>query len=151
MDESEARVGDVVVGVVAEVPSERVDECAVEVAVSGMDDHSGGFVDDKHLLIFVNDVEGDVLRDDFVLVAWAVHDDADEVARVYAIVAFDGFTVDADAGGVGGVLDAVAGGAGDALDEVFVDAEQYLAGLNLVAVMLPVVSAVFGEVRLGKV
>jgi len=56
------------VGEVGEVEEERVDEGTAVAGVvggsgSGVNHHAGGFVDDGEVLVFVEDVEGNVLGD----------------------------------------------------------------------------------------
>ena len=46
----------------AEVVGQRAGERALPMALGGVDDHSGPFVDDDDRIVFVEDVERDVLR-----------------------------------------------------------------------------------------
>ena len=73
-----------------------------------MDTHASGFVDHEQFVVLIDDVERNVLSHDFVLVARTVHDHADDVARMDAVVRLHGPSVHADAFGVGGILDTVA-------------------------------------------
>ena len=42
------------------IPGDPVDERAGVVPAGGVDDETGGFVDDHHVLIFIMDIEGDL-------------------------------------------------------------------------------------------
>ena len=70
MDEAQAGVGHVIVRVVLEVPGEGIDQCAVKVAVTGMHHHACGLIDDHQAGIFIDDIQGDVLGDDFALISY---------------------------------------------------------------------------------
>ena len=151
MDKAQARVGHVIVGVILEVPSESIDQGAVEVAVARVHDHAGGLVDDHQAGVFIDDVQRDVLGDDFALIAGTIHHHADDVTGVHAVVALDRTAVHSNALCLSGILDAVAAGALDALYEVLVDAQQYLARLHHIVVVLPIVAPVLGKVGLTVV
>ena len=56
-----------------------VDEGAVEMAVTGMDDHSGRLVHDKHIVIFINYIERDILRNQVDATAPVRHHETDDI------------------------------------------------------------------------
>ncbi len=134
--ESYAGVVGVIVRVVAQVPSQGVDQRALPVSMPGVHDHSGWFVDDQHVPVFENDMEWDFFRYDFVLAGRAVHEDADEVLRLYPVVAFHGLPVHVDAASFCGVLYAVAGDMLEAVVEVFVNPYEGLALVGRETVVL---------------
>ncbi len=72
-----------------------VDEGAVGISGSGMDDHAVGFVEDDKVFVFEKDIERDVL--------WAGDvwnclgdDDGNFIARMDAVTGFGGFAVEQD-------------------------------------------------------
>ena len=69
-----------------------------------MDDHAGGFIDDHEVVVFVDDVEGDVFGDDFDFASGVCHDDGDDVPGFDFVAGFDGVSVHAYVSGVGGFL-----------------------------------------------
>ena len=150
--QTHARVGHIIVGVIFEMPCESVDQRAVVVAVARVHTHAGRLVHHKQFGVFVNDVQRDVLRHDFVLIARAVHHHADDVTRMHAVVRFHGGAVHADALRLGGVLNAVARRSLDALDQIFVDAQQHLTLLYFIAIVFPVIPpALIGKVGVTEV
>ena len=74
---------------------EGIDEGAVGVAGGGVDDHAVGFIENDEVLVFVEDVEGDVLRDEFEGDGFG-DGDADEVAGIEGLFGFGGAVVDED-------------------------------------------------------
>lgn len=72
--------------------------------MAGVDYHTGFFVDDEHVVVLVDDVEGDVLRNDLELVGWVGEEDADDIKGFDLIAWLGGLLVDEDAVGFGGGL-----------------------------------------------
>ena len=139
--QAEARVVDVVVGIVAQVPGQGVDKGAGPVAVTGVHDQSGRLVDHQYILVLINDVEGDILGENLVGIARTVHHHLHHVGGLDAVVRLHRPAVDQDAAGFGGLLDAVARRLLQVVDEEFVDSQQLLPGVGHEAEML--VHAVF--------
>jgi hypothetical protein len=78
---------------------QRVDESAAKISGSGVDDHSGGFVDGDDVIVFVEDVERDGFgfgEDGRALGSV----DGDEFAAMKAMCAFGGATIYEDEAGV---------------------------------------------------
>ena len=113
-----------------------------------MHHHAGRFVNDHQARVLIDDVQRDVLGDNLALIAGTVHDHADHVAGMHAVVALDRAATHADALGLGRILHAVAAGALDALYQILIDAQQHLSWLHHIVVVLPVVAPVLGEVGL---
>ena len=119
--------------VVFQVPCHGVDERAVEVAGSRVHHHAGGLVDDHQRIVFIDDVERNVLGLDGGVVARAVEHERDDVARAHLVVALHGALVHVDEARVGSLLDAVARGVLHFLLHVFVDAQRRLPRIDLEA------------------
>ena len=123
MHQAHARVGYIVVGVVFKVPCKGIHQGAVVVAVAGMHTHAGGLIHHQQRFVFIHDVERNVLRNDFVFVAWSVHHHGNDFAGVHAIVRLHRASVHAYALGFGSILNAVARRAFDALHQILVDTQ----------------------------
>ena len=116
------------VGEIGEVEEEGVDEGAAVAGVvggagAGVDHHAGGFVDDGEVLVFVEDVEGDVLGDGVERGRVGGAFDLDGLAAVEFLLGLGGVAVDADLAGFDEELDAGAADVGDGLREILVEAE----------------------------
>ena len=108
MHETHAGVGDVIVWIVFKVPCQRIDQCAVVVAMAWMNAHAGRLIHHQQVFVFVNNVKRNILGYDLILIAGAVHHHRNLVARMHSVIAFHGCAVHTDALSLGGVLDAVA-------------------------------------------
>ena len=126
VDEAHVRVVGIVAGIVLQVPGDGVDQRAVPVAVAGMHHEARRLVDHQHVVVLIDDVQGDVLRGDVVLVGRAVHREGDDVQGLHAVAALHGASVGLYEAGIGGLLDAVARGVLDAVKEVLVHAHHVL-------------------------
>lgn len=114
-----------VVGVVGEGIGERTGLRTV----SGVADDIGGFVDREHVLVFVNDFEGDVFRDDFP--RFGRRDgEFDEVAVAHFVAALCRERVDGDGAFADEALDGGAGQAGEAAVEIFVESAAWKASAD---------------------
>ena len=87
------------------VEEESVDEGAVGVTGGGVDDEADGFVDDEEFVVLVDDVEGDVLGEDFGGVRFGDFD-GDDVAGGNVVFGFGGEVVEEDVPGLQKGLDA---------------------------------------------
>ena len=115
-----------------EVEEEGVDEGAAValvdsiwggVACSGVDHHACGLVDDGEVLVFVEDVEGDVFRGGVEGRGLGSAFDLDGFAAVEFLLRLGGVAVDADLTGFDEELDAGAGDVGQGLGEILVEAQ----------------------------
>ena len=127
MDDAGAEVA-ADVGELGEVEEERVDEGAAVAGVvggagAGVDHHAGGLVDDGEVLVFVEDVEGDVFGDGVERRGLRGAFDLDGFAAVEFLLGLGGMAVDADLAGFDEELDAGAADVGEGLGEVLVEAE----------------------------
>ena len=105
----------------AQVVRQGVDERALVVAVAGMDHHAGGLVDHEHVVVLVDDVQRDFLRDDLQPTAPVGHHEADHVAGPDDVVGLDGRLPHPHVAFLEGLLDAVAGSVLEVGGHVFVD------------------------------
>jgi hypothetical protein len=88
-----------------------------------VDHHAGGFVDDGEVLVFVEDVEWDVLGDGMEGRGLGGAFDLDGFAAVELLPWFGGVAVDADLAGFDEKLNASAADVGQGLGEVEIEAE----------------------------
>ena len=147
MHESHARVGDIVVGIVAEMPCKRIDKRAVIVAVSGMHHESRLLVDHKQIVVLIHDVDRYILRYDFAFVARTVHHYRHDIEGLYAVVGFYGIAVDKDTSRLRGLLYAVARGFLHPLHKKFIHTQQSLPLVGDKTEMLVARAAVVGVVK----
>jgi hypothetical protein len=115
-------------GELVEVVEESVDEGAVVAGVvgdagAGVDHHACGLVDDGEVLVFVEDLEGDVLGEG--VEGWRVRGtfDFDGLAAVELLFGLGGRAGDADLAVLDEELDTGAADVGDGLGEVLVEAQ----------------------------
>ncbi len=94
--------------------------------MAGMHHQSGWLVYHQQVLVFIHDVERDVFRGDFHLVARTVHHHRHHIARLDAVVGFHCLAVDQYAPRLGCLLDAVARGFLHMVDQEFVYPQQLL-------------------------
>jgi len=66
----------------AQMIGQGIDQRPVPVAVARVHDHAGGLVDDQQIVVFVGDVERDVLRHDLDLALGIGHHHGDAVQRL---------------------------------------------------------------------
>ncbi len=115
---------------------ERVDEGAAVALVvggagAGVDHHAGGLVDDGEVLVFVEDVEGDVFGDGVErLRGWGAPSISMASPPCELLLGLGGLAVDADLAGFDEELDAGAADVGDGLGEVLVEAEAGGGGVG---------------------
>ncbi len=126
-------------GELGEVVEEGVDEGAAVAGVfvvdcggagSGVDHHAGGLVDDGKVLVFEEDVEGDVFGEGVEGRGAGGAFDLDGLAAEEFLLGLGGVAVDADLAGFDEELDASAGDVGDGLGEVLVEAEVGRGGVG---------------------
>ena len=72
-----------------------VNEGAFFISSCGMDDEVGLFVNDKNLLVFVNNIQRDIFGNDFLNFWWR-QDYVNNVAGVEFVALFGGGVIDAD-------------------------------------------------------
>ena len=101
---------DVKSGIVLEMPGDGIDQSAGIVAHSWVYYESGGLVDDDDVLVFVDNVEWDILGLNLGLIGRVFEPYGDAVKWLDAVVALDGSVVDAYKSRLGSLLDAVARG-----------------------------------------
>ena len=118
------------------MPCDGVDQRAVEIADSRMDNHPGRLVDDHQLVVFIDHVEGDVLGFNGCIVVRTVKHQRDDISRAHLIVALDGLSVDLYEAGVCRFLDAVARGVLNVFRHVFVNTHRHLSAVHFHAKVL---------------
>ena len=151
VNEPHSWVGHIVIGIVLEVPCKGVDQRAIVIAVAWVHAHAGRLVHHQQGIVFLHDVDGDVLCYNLIFVAWAVHHHGDDFAGVHAVVRLHGLAVHANTLRFGCVLNTVSRSALDALHKVFVDTQKHLPFFYLKAVVFPVVCAIFAEIGVAEI
>ena len=133
------------------MPCKGIYKRAVVIPVARMYHKTCRFVHYKHIAVFINYVERNILCDYLELVTRTVHYDLNHIERFYAVVALYGFAVDKDAAGFGSLLHAVARRFLKARDKKFVDAQQFLTLVGDKTEMFEVLdSAYFHYFALGR-
>ena len=74
---------------------QSIDQGPVGIACSRVDDHAAGLIDDDDVLIFIDDIQGDVLRDHLIFFL-EFDDSLYLIAFVEAAVGLGFLTVDSD-------------------------------------------------------
>ena len=72
-----------------------IDQSPIGIAGCRMDDHAAGLIDDDDVFIFIDDIQGDILRDDFVFLLH-FDDSLYLVAFVETAVGFGVLSIDCD-------------------------------------------------------
>ena len=134
--QSDARVVRVVSRQTAQMPSDSVDQRAVEVAHTRVDHKSCGFIDHHQLVVFVNDVERNILGLYRGVVVRAVHHQRHHVARTNLIIAFHRTVVHVHHSRVACLLYAVTRRVLQLLEHELVDADRCLTTVGLHAIVL---------------
>ena len=136
MHQAYSRVVRVEVLIVAQMPRQSVDQCAAIVAATGMHHQARWLVDDEQDLIFIDNIEGQVLGNDLPIALGMIQDECDDVARLDLVVALDGLVVGPDATRLCCFLYAVAAGAGHVIHQELIDADGALTLVNFDTPML---------------
>ena len=92
-----------------------------------MHHQSGGFVDDHQVLILIDDIKGDILGDDVVVVSRTIHHHGNHFARLHLVAALHRLSVGHHIAHVGCPLDAVARRVHDALAKKLIDSHRCLS------------------------
>ena len=92
-----------------QIVGQGIDKRSVVIPVPGVDDHPGRFVHDQHVLVLIDDVQGNVLRKDFHAPAFVGHHELDDVAGADDGIGLRGLVVHEDIAQLDGLLDPVPG------------------------------------------
>ena len=106
------------------------------VAVSGMNDQAGRFVNHQQVVVFIDDVQRNVFGFDLHAAALVGHHKGDHIARPDLVVGLDDAVVHPHVFGLDGQLDAVAGSVGEVLGQKLVHAQRRLPAVGLQPEML---------------
>ena len=129
VDESYFRIVGIEARVVLQMPRHGINQCAVEVAGTGMNHHAGGLVHNHQVVVLVDDVEGDVFCLDSAIVARTVEHKCHHVARAYLVVTLHRSVVHMHEPSIGSLLNAVARRVLHLLLHVFVNTQGCLPGV----------------------
>ena len=91
----------------AQMKGKSIDESSLEVAVPRMNNHSGRFVDNKKVVVLIDYVQRDVLRQDLEAAAAVRHHEADHIAGTYNEVRFRNLVIHTYIAFLDGTLDPV--------------------------------------------
>ena len=137
--------------IVAKMPGQSVDECAAVIAATRMHDESCRLVDDEQDIILIDNVERNVLGNDFPVALRMVEDKRDDVASLYLVVALDGLVVRTDASCLGSFLNAIATRARHVIHEELIHTDRILAFVNFYAPMLEAILLPFAFIRRERI
>jgi len=114
-----------------EMPCEGMKERMLVVTVPGMNDESGGFVNDHEVVVFIDDIKGDILRRDGEVMRLMVEHHLNDIPGFDAIVGCNRRSIDPHITCVRSRLDTVSAGIGHVLREVLVHALFALTFVHL--------------------
>ena len=117
-------------GLQPEMEREGVDKSPFEMAVAGVNHHPGGFVQDQYIIVLIDYIEGNILREYLYPAAAIGHHKLDDIARAYYVVRFNRFVGDVDIAFLYSELDSVTGGILHMLRHIFVDADGGLTRIH---------------------
>ena len=95
-----------------------------------MHHHARRLIDDHQLIVFIDHVQGNILRFDGGIIMRPVEHQGDDIARAYLIITFDRIAVDVNKTGIGGFLDSVTAGMGLMLCQELVDTYGHLTFIH---------------------
>ena len=90
------------------IVGQAVQQCAIEIAMSGVHHKTCLFVDDNNVVIFVDDGQRDVFWGDVSLTRRIGKYDGNDVVGLDFVVLLDDFVIDKDIACFRGILDAIA-------------------------------------------
>ena len=126
----------VIARVVFQMPCQCVDQGAAKVTTSGMHHHAGWLVDEQQLVVFVYNIQGNLLRYYFPIAFWAVEHQCDDVSGLNLVVALYGFAIGLDVSCLGCLLDAIAAGISEVIHQEFVHSHRILPTICHYSAML---------------
>ena len=113
-----------------------VDEGAVEVAVAGMYHHAGRLVHHEHVVIFINYIERNVLRDQVDAAAAVRHDETDDIPRTDKEIGLSGLLPYLNIAFFDSTLDTMSRSIFEMGRHELVDANGHLPGIDVETEML---------------
>lgn len=113
-----------------------IDESSLEVAVPRMNNHSGRFVDNKKVVVLIDYVQRDVLRQDLKAAAAVRHHEADDIARADNKVGFRNLVIHTYIPFLDGALNPVSGCVLKMCGHILVHAHWGLADIHIEPEML---------------
>ena len=126
VDKSDVRVVRIIIGVIFHMPGKSIDQRAMIIPVSRMHHQSGRLVDDHQIGVFINDIKGNIFRNNFIFITRTVHHHRDDIQRLHFIAAFHRFTVSHNKSVLGSFLDTVARSIDNTFEQIFVDSDHRL-------------------------
>ena len=136
MYQTHAGIIGVVTGQIAQVPRNGVDQGTVEITHAWMYYQSCGFINHHQLVVFIDDIQWNILRFNSRIIVWTVKHQRDDIARTNLIVTLDRCAVDLDESGIGSFLDAVARRVLHVFRHIFINAHRLLPTVYFHAQML---------------
>ncbi|MPM73395.1 hypothetical protein SDC9_120375 [bioreactor metagenome] len=92
---------------VLQVKCYRVNQCACVISVPGMHYHAGWFVDNHQVVVFINNIEGNILRENLQFPPRTIHHNSDDIQWFNLVARFYGDPVHQNTSGIGSLLDPV--------------------------------------------
>ena len=89
------------------MPSNGIDEGAVEITAPRMHNHAGRLVDHHQLVILIDNLQRDILRFDGGVIMRAVEHQSNHIARAYLIITLYRISIHMNETRIGGFLDSV--------------------------------------------
>ena len=143
VDKSDAGVVGVVSRQTTQMPGDGIDQRTVKVTHAGMHDHACRLVDDHELIIFIDDVKGNILWLDGGIIVRTVKHQRDDIARSHLVIALHRTAVIStsespypDIACIGSLLNTVSRSVLHVLGQEFINAQRLLSAIYFDTEML---------------
>ena len=75
-----------------QVPGNGIHQCTVEIATTGMHHQTCGFIDDHQVIVLINHIQRNFLRQDRCVIVWTVKHQCDDITWTNLIIALHGMS-----------------------------------------------------------
>ena len=119
-----------------EMMSKSIDQGTAEMAMTRMNNHSSLLIKDKYVIIFMNYIQRNSLRQNFKTTTLIWHDKSHDIARADNIVSLDDLVIHANILSLDCQLDTMTRGILHMSGKILIHTHRNLSGCNIKAIML---------------
>ena len=120
MYQSHMRVVSIIVRIIFQMPGDGIDQCTMIVSVSGVHNQPGRLVHHHQVFVFVDNIQGNVFRNNLIIVAGTIHHHRNHIQRFHLIATLHGLAVSHDKTVFSSLLYAIARSIDDAFKQIFI-------------------------------